>query len=98
MRIIVTKIDACDPDVVGEDVKKTYHSSRLLTLMEVSTNFWTGITMSDTTQLHADKGSVHPAMRGISYTALTVGTVRAAVAVVHLFIMLLCCLLAKCAV
>ena len=36
MRIIVTKIDTYDPDVIGEDVKKTYHSARLQTLAEAS--------------------------------------------------------------
>ena len=34
--VLLTKIDAYDPDVVGQDLKKTFHSERLLTLVEVS--------------------------------------------------------------
>ena len=40
VRIIVTKIDAYDPDIIGEHVKKTYHSARLHTLMEVRLPCW----------------------------------------------------------
>lgn len=34
--VFLTKIDSYDPDVIGEDAKKTFHSERLLSLMEVS--------------------------------------------------------------
>ena len=42
VRITVTKIDACDPNVIGEDVKKMYHGARLHTLMEVRLPCWKG--------------------------------------------------------
>lgn len=34
--VFLTKIDTYDPDVIGQDLKKTFHSERLLTLVEVS--------------------------------------------------------------
>ena len=34
--VFLTKIDKYDPDVIGEDLSKTFHSARLLSLMEVS--------------------------------------------------------------
>ena len=34
--VLLTKIDSYDPDVIGEDLTKTFHSARLLNLMEVS--------------------------------------------------------------
>jgi len=34
--VFLTKIDKYDPDVIGEDLSKTFHSVRLLSLMEVS--------------------------------------------------------------
>ena len=34
--MFLTKIDKYDPDVIGEDLSKTFHSARLLSLMEVS--------------------------------------------------------------
>ena len=34
--MFLTKIDKYDPDVIGEDLRKTFHSARLLSLMEVS--------------------------------------------------------------
>jgi len=34
--VFLTKIDKYDPDVIGEDLTKTFHSARLLSLMEVS--------------------------------------------------------------
>lgn len=37
--IFVTKIDKYDPDVIGADLTKTFHSSRLLQLFEASANF-----------------------------------------------------------
>jgi len=33
--VFLTKIDAYDPDVIGDDATKVYHSARLLHLMEV---------------------------------------------------------------
>ena len=38
--VFLTKIDKYDPDVIGEDLTKTFHSARLLSLMEVSCNFF----------------------------------------------------------
>ncbi|DBA72796.1 TPA: hypothetical protein ACH3X2_010185 [Trebouxia sp. C0005] len=32
--VFLTKIDKYDPDVIGEDLTKTFHSARLLSLME----------------------------------------------------------------
>ena len=34
--VLLTKIDSYDPDVIGEDLTKTFHSACLLNLMEVS--------------------------------------------------------------
>lgn len=34
--VFLTKIDKCDPDVIGKDLKKTFLSGRLLSLIEVS--------------------------------------------------------------
>ena len=34
--VFLSKIDTYDPDVIGNDLAKTYHSSRLLHLVEVS--------------------------------------------------------------
>ena len=34
--VFLTKIDEYDPDVIGQDLKKTFRSERLLSLMEVS--------------------------------------------------------------
>ena len=34
--VLLTKIDTYDPDVIGQDLKKTFHSERLLSLVEVS--------------------------------------------------------------
>lgn len=34
--MFLTKIDTYDPDVIGQHLKKTFHSERLLSLMEVS--------------------------------------------------------------
>ena len=36
MLILLTKIDAYDPDIIAEDLKRTFHSARLQVLMEVS--------------------------------------------------------------
>ena len=33
--ILLTKIDTYDPDVIGEDIQKTFHSARLESLVEV---------------------------------------------------------------
>ena len=34
--VFLTKVDTYDPDVIGQDLKKIYHSERLLSLIEVS--------------------------------------------------------------
>ena len=34
--IVLSKIDTYDPDIIGNDLAKTFHSSRLLDLVEVS--------------------------------------------------------------
>ncbi len=34
--VLLTKIDSYDPDVIGKDLTKNFHSARLLNLMEVS--------------------------------------------------------------
>ena len=34
--VFLSKIDTYDPDVIGNDLAKTFHSSRLLHLVEVS--------------------------------------------------------------
>ncbi len=34
--VFLTKVDSYDPDVIGQDLTKTFHSARLLSLMEVS--------------------------------------------------------------
>ena len=34
--VFLTQVDTYDPDVIGQDLKKTFHSERLLSLMEVS--------------------------------------------------------------
>ena len=39
MLILLTKIDTYDPDIIGEDLKKTFHSARLQSLMEVSAKY-----------------------------------------------------------
>lgn len=36
--VFFTKIDTYDPDVIGQDLRKTFHSERLLTLVEVSSS------------------------------------------------------------
>ena len=33
--VLLTKIDSYDPDVIGADLTKTFHSARLLNVMEV---------------------------------------------------------------
>ena len=33
--VFLTKIDNYDPDVIGQDLKKTFHSERLLSLIQV---------------------------------------------------------------
>ena len=37
--IFLTKVDKYDPDVIGVDLSKTFHSSRLLQLIEASAMF-----------------------------------------------------------
>ena len=34
--VLLTKIDAYDPDVIGANLSQTFHSERLLQLVEVS--------------------------------------------------------------
>ncbi len=34
--VFLTKIDAYDPDVIGDDIAKVFHSARLLHMVEVS--------------------------------------------------------------
>lgn len=36
MLILLTKIDTYDPDIIGANLRKTFHSARLQVLMEVS--------------------------------------------------------------
>ena len=36
--MFLTKIDTYDPDVIGQDLKRTFRSERLLSLMEVSSS------------------------------------------------------------
>lgn len=34
--VLLTKINGYDPDAIGEDLRKSFHSKLLLSLMEVS--------------------------------------------------------------
>lgn len=36
--VFLTKIDSYDPDVIGQDLSKTFHSERLLSLIQVSSH------------------------------------------------------------
>ena len=44
--VFLTKVDTYDPDIIGQDLKKTYHSERLLSLMEVSSHMCSPIPKS----------------------------------------------------
>lgn len=47
--VCLTKIDAYDPDVIGHDLAKTFHSSRLLQLVEVKDSNILAVTLPVTT-------------------------------------------------
>ena len=56
--VFLTKVDTYDPDIVGQDLKKTYHSERLQSLMEVNSHMFIDAKISNECVIHRLTGTV----------------------------------------